>query len=165
MVRENSRQNQGAQAPVTRLLINSRSDVAISCGADGVHLRSHDIAPHEVREIWAQAGRSDRLMLAISCHSVEDVARAASEQADFAVLSPIFEKQGAFVSPAGLETLREACRQPIPVIALGGITIENATACMAAGASGIAAIRLFQQNDIAEVVQRLRSIGEDQGHG
>jgi thiamine-phosphate pyrophosphorylase len=61
------------------------------------------------------------------------------------------------VSPAGLDQLREACRQRIPVLALGGVTLENARACVDAGAAGIAAIRLFQENNIADVVRLLKA--------
>ena len=57
-----------------------------------------------------------------------------------------------------LEDLRRACQFEIPVLALGGITLENAAACVAAGAAGIAAIRLFQDNDIGEVARRLRPL-------
>ena len=143
--------------PATRLLINSRSDVAIACQADGVHLQSNDISPLEVRKIWAQTGHSANALMGVSCHSANDVARAASEEADFAVFAPVFEKQDSpQANPAGLEGLREACRQKIPVLALGGVTLNNARACLDAGAAGIAAIRLFQQNDIAEVVLSLR---------
>jgi thiamine-phosphate pyrophosphorylase len=151
VVGENSRE------PVTRLLINSRSDVAIACGADGVHLRSDDISPSEVQEIWAQAGHSARALISVSCHSAADVARAARERADFAVFAPVFGKNNAPQRyAAGLDGLREACRHKIPVFALGGITLNKALACLDAGAAGIAAIRLFQQNDISEVVRRLR---------
>ena len=154
-VRENSPVKPGTREPGTRLLINSRSDVAIGCDLDGVHLRSDDISPNDARSIWVHAGRPGRPVIAVSCHSVQDVARAASERADLAVLAPIFEKQGA--SGIGVEILRSACRQSIPVIALGGITVKNAADCIAAGAAGIAAIRLFQQNEIAKVVQQLRT--------
>jgi thiamine-phosphate pyrophosphorylase len=69
----------------------------------------------------------------------------------------VFEKKDSpATEAAGLDQLREACRQKIPVLALGGITLENAAACIHAGAAGIAAIRLFQENDVAEVVRRLR---------
>jgi thiamine-phosphate pyrophosphorylase len=141
----------------TRLLINSRSDVARASSADGVHLRSDDISPSEVHKIWAQTPYSARALVSVSCHSAADVARAASQAADFAVFAPVFEKKdAAAASPVGLDGLREACRQKIPVLALGGITLTNAHACLDSGAAGIAAIRLFQENDIAEVVERLR---------
>jgi thiamine-phosphate pyrophosphorylase len=154
-VRSNSAVVQGEQR-ATRLLINSRSDVAIACGADGVHLRSSDIAADEVCKIWARVERLDRPVIAVSCHTREDVARAAAEEADYAVLAPIFEKQGK--RGAGIEALRAACGQSIPVIALGGVTLENAADCVKAGAAGVAGIRLFQQNDIAGVVRRLRPV-------
>ena len=141
--------------PVTRLLINSRSDIPIACGAHGVHLRSDDISPQEVRKIWAGAGHS--ALVSVSCHSAVDVTRAADEGADFAVFAPVFEKKDdPRTRSAGLDGLREACRQNISVLALGGITLKNARACIDAGAAGIAAIRLFQENDIAEVVRQLR---------
>jgi thiamine-phosphate pyrophosphorylase len=143
--------------PTTRLLINSRSDVAIACGADGVHLRSNDISPSETRKIWAQAGYSARLVVSASCHSAVDVAQTALEDADFAVFAPVFEKKDSpQASAVGLDGLREACRLKIPVLALGGITLDNARACVDTGAAGIAAIRLFQDNDIAAVVRQFK---------
>jgi thiamine-phosphate pyrophosphorylase len=69
------------------------------------------------------------------------------------VFGPVFEKSGA--SSTGLSLLSEACRNPIPVLAIGGVSLENAWSCLDAGAAGIAAIRLFQQNDIANVVRAL----------
>jgi len=139
---------------VTRLLINSRSDVAIACGAAGVHLRSDDISPSAARKVWGQTGDSSRALISVSCHSAAQVASAAGDGADFAVFAPVFEKREAV--PVGLDGLREACRHPIPVLALGGITLDNARACADAGAAGVAGIRLFQQNDVAGVVRRLR---------
>jgi thiamine-phosphate pyrophosphorylase len=142
----------------TALLINSRSDIALACGADGVHLPADDLPPSEVRKIWAKAGHATRPLITVSCHSADELARAASEQADFAIFAPVFEKKNVpHASPAGLDGLREACRQKIPVLALGGVTLENARACVDAGAAGVAAIRLFQDNDIAEVVRRLKA--------
>ena len=155
IVRENSLS--GTEGPETRVLINSRTDVAAACGADGVHLRSNDISPSEVRKIWTQSAHSSHPLISVSCHSAADVERAASERADFAVFAPVFEKNDVpGATPSGLDGLREACRQKIPVLALGGITLKNARACLDVGAAGIAAIRLFQLNDVAEVVRRLR---------
>jgi len=93
-------------------------------------------------------------VIGVSCHSPAEVVEAAARAATFAVFGPIFEKKGAH--PAGLKLLHEACQTNIPVLALGGITLANADSCLAAGAAGIAAIRLFQDNDIAAVVQQLR---------
>jgi thiamine-phosphate pyrophosphorylase len=147
----------------TKLLINSRTDVAVAAGADGVHLRSDDISPQEVRAIWQGArgtavlrreGQPRDPLTAVSCHTAEEVRRAAENKADFAVFAPVFEKQGS--APTTLTQLGDACRASIPVLALGGITLENAESCLENGAAGIAAIRLFQENDILEVVQKLR---------
>ena len=148
----------------TALLINSRTDVALAVEADGVHLRSDDVSPEEVRKIWAcGAGTLAREgspfpTIGVSCHSPEEVARAAASGADFAVLAPVFEKKGApDAQPTGLAMLRQACAAKIPVFALGGVTLANAQSCLEAGAAGIAGIRLFQENDVADVVCKMRS--------
>lgn len=145
----------------TRVLINSRSDVALACGADGVHLRSDDISPAQARALWttrAANGRQEGApVIAVSCHTLSDVAQAACERASFAVFAPVFEKKMDLnTHPTGLEPLRDACLQKIPVFALGGITLQNARACAHAGAAGVAGIRLFQENVVARVVQELR---------
>jgi thiamine-phosphate pyrophosphorylase len=57
---------------------------------------------------------------------------------------------------AGLDNLQRASQYRIPVLALGGVTMENAGSCLQAGAAGIAGIRLFQNNDVTEVVRRIR---------
>jgi thiamine-phosphate pyrophosphorylase len=157
----------------TRLLINSRTDVALSAGADGVHLRADDIAPHELRQVLEVSAHqppvTDHFLVAASCHTAADVFHAGSEAADFAVFAPVFEKKDApaFEKPVfekkdthltGLAALREACRAKIPVLALGGVTVENAASCLNAGAAGIAAIRLFQENRIEDVVRALRAL-------
>jgi thiamine-phosphate pyrophosphorylase len=164
----------------TALLINSRTDIALATGADGVHLRSNDISPEAVRAVWgashartaapacpavpstavveAASGALPRSpLIGISCHSPRGVIQAAQAGASFAVFAPIFEKKDSLAAtPAGVKLLEQACRASIPVLALGGITLENAPACLHAGAAGIAAIRLFQENDIATIVRQLR---------
>jgi thiamine-phosphate pyrophosphorylase len=150
----------GNREPRTALLINSRTDVAIAVGADGVHLRADDISPGQAREILSAHARNSgtqNWFVGASCHSAAEVARAAVEGADFAVFAPVFEKKDApDARPAGLHALREACGAGIPVLALGGVTLENARACVEAGAAGVAAIRLFQEHDIAQIVRTLR---------
>jgi thiamine-phosphate pyrophosphorylase len=139
---------------LTRVLINSRTDVALAVGADGVHLRSEDISPRDVRKIVAAAeGAGREFIVAASCHSKEDAVRAAGEGADFVVFAPVFGKQGiAGAPPAGLSALGNACECGVPVLALGGVTLENAASCFAAGASGVAGIRLFQESRVEDVV-------------
>jgi thiamine-phosphate pyrophosphorylase len=148
----------------TALLINSRTDVAIATAADGVHLRSNDISPQEVRAAWqgscgagalARGNSPRKPLIAISCHSPQEVAKAIANQATLAVFAPVFEKTNT--QPTGLEALRQACQAKIPVLALGGVTLQNAQSCLQAGAAGIAAIRLFQENEIDKIVRQLRS--------
>jgi len=143
----------------TGLLINSRTDIAVTCGANGVHLRSNDLLPTEVRKIWSKcgAGTPARVTVGVSCHTPSEVADAAAQGADFAVFGPVFEKKAVpDTRPAGLDALRQACREKIPVLALGGITLESAELCIQAGAAGIAGIRLFQENEMDKVVRKLR---------
>jgi len=147
----------------TRLIINSRTDIALAAGADGVHLRAEDAAPHEVRHVLEVSAHrpltTDHFMVAASCHTAADVFHAESEKADFAVFAPVFEKKDApGIQPAGIAALREACRAKIPVLALGGVTIENAASCLKTGAAGVAGIRLFQENKIEDVVRALRAL-------
>jgi thiamine-phosphate pyrophosphorylase len=154
----------------TALLMNSRTDVAMAVQADGVHLRSNDVAPEEVREMWSRCGAAlcragaharelfpTAPLIAVSCHSPAEVTEVAVNGAAFAVFAPVFEKKAVSTQPAGLMELREACRATIPVLALGGITLQNAHSCLKAGAAGIAAIRLFQENEIAVIVKQLKS--------
>lgn len=112
----------------TKILVNSRADVAAAAGADGVHLPSH--APIETLP---------GLLIARSCHTEEEV-RAA--KADFVVFGPVFASPGKG-EPVGLDALRRACGHRTSVFALGGVTRENEHLCVEAGAAGIAAIRLF----------------------
>jgi thiamine-phosphate pyrophosphorylase len=149
----------GTKSARSRLLINSRTDVALACGADGVHLRSDDISASEVRNVWKQAGRSSGPIVSVSCHSSEEVNHAASEGADFVVVAPVFEKNTVTGTvPTGLSALRQTCQEKIPVMALGGVTLENARACMEAGAAGVAGIRLFQDGEIGRAVEILRGL-------
>jgi thiamine-phosphate pyrophosphorylase len=153
--------------PGTALLINSRTDVALAVGAQGVHLRGDDLSPQEVRAVWQACGAarcgagtlSRQLsppapLIAVSCHCPAEVKQAAAAGATFDVFAPVFEKKDA--RPAGLRALGQACQAKIPVLALGGVTLANATSCLDAGAAGVAAIRLFQDNDIVTLVKRLR---------
>jgi len=146
----------------TKLVINSRVDIALAVHADGVHLRSDDVSAQEVRAIWSMTGPrtaadSSTPTIGVSCHSPDEVARAKAAGATFAVFAPVFEKKDSPNIPAaGLGLLRDASKAGLPVLALGGISLANAPSCFESGAVGIAAIRLFQENNIAEIVHQLR---------
>jgi thiamine-phosphate pyrophosphorylase len=153
----------------TRLLINSRIDVALAVKADGVHLRSHDLTASEARAIWVKSTGRTGCLIGVSCHSLNEVLSAEGHGADFVVFGPVFGKQASDHSPVGVEALAAVTRRGapadkkveagqslrMPVIALGGVTLENAHACVEAGAAGVAGIRLFQDNDVAQVIARL----------
>jgi len=112
-----------------KILVNSRADLALAIGADGVHLPSD--APQETLP---------GLLVFRSCHTLDEV---RTSNADFVTFGPVFEtpRKGG---PLGLDTLKAACQLGKPVYALGGVNWDNAVDCMHAGAEGIAGIRLFQ---------------------
>jgi thiamine-phosphate pyrophosphorylase len=139
---------QTMQSP-TKLLINARADVAIAARAHGVHLTAHhdELTPQQVRSLFVHA-RLPSPIVSVSCHTPADIAAARHHVADFILFGPVFEKriEGELVAPGvGLEALALACAiaQPLPLLALGGITEENTAACMAAGAAGVAGVRNF----------------------
>lgn len=138
-----------AREGAPKLLINSRADVAIAAGADGVHLTSAPggLEPAQISSLYSRAGLPDPV-ISVACHTLADVAAARESEATLIVFGPVFEKRVGFQlvsAGTGLDLLCAACvtAAPVPVLALGGITEANIEACVAAGAAGVAAIRLF----------------------
>jgi thiamine-phosphate pyrophosphorylase len=161
-VRENS--------STTKFLINGRTDIALACGADGVHLPGGDLPASEVRALWMKCAEREPV-IGVSAHSVADVRYAEAHGATFAVLAPIFEKVQVATAGIGLAVLREASAEMAApgdveaaygggfcVLALGGVNVSNASDCRRAGAAGVAGIRLFQSEDVAETVRRFRTL-------
>ena len=131
-----------AAAPGVKVLVNSRVDVALACGAAGAHLRAGAPPP----SLWRTAVPAG-FIFGVSCHTVDEVRRAGQEGAGFAVFAPVFKplSKGPASPAQGLDRLAEACRAAgIPVLALGGITWENAPLCAGSGAAGVAGITLFR---------------------
>jgi thiamine-phosphate pyrophosphorylase len=146
----------------SRVVLNDRLDVALTIGAQGVHLGGQSMPAEEVRtavtpDFWIGA----------SCHSAEDVRAAEEAGADYALLGPIFEtpSKRIYGPPLGLGVLERAaqCVRRMPVLALGGITVERAAECTAAGAAGIAGITMFQQCD--SLPARVKALRREMGAG
>jgi len=137
-------------------IVNDRVDVALACSADGVHLRADSIPASLVRSIVPQG-----FALGRSVHE-RDEAVAVAHDVDYLIAGTVFptaSKPGRIdlLGLNGLESIAAAVR--MPVLAIGGITLERAADVAAAGAAGIAALGLFAEADrpIKDVVRALRA--------
>jgi thiamine-phosphate pyrophosphorylase len=168
-----------ARRTAARIIVNDRLDVAIAEGAGGVHLGETGLAVADVAK-WVHLSESGVVvsdhgaasqfpvaasadfLIGVSCHSLEGAKEAVRDGADYIFFGPVFATPSKvkFGAPQGVKKLAGVCNAaPLPVIAIGGITLENAGECMAAGAAGIAAIRLFQDAvDPAGIVSTLRKL-------
>jgi len=144
----------------TRVLVNDRLDVAFAVNAAGVHLGEKGLPVSAARRLAKERSIGREFLVGVSRHSVEGALEAERAGADYVIYGPVFAtpSKAEFGQPQGLQRLRDACeRLNIPVLAIGGITEQNAWECFAAGAQGIAAIRLFQNaKNLGKVVERLR---------
>jgi thiamine-phosphate pyrophosphorylase len=155
-----------------RVLVNDRLDVAIAERAGGVHLGEKGLPIAETKRLVVSALRhhtiDESFLIGASCHSLEAAKAAEHDGADYICFGPVFTtpSKEAFGPPQGAERLEEVCRSlSIPVLAIGGITLDNAESCIAAGAAGIAAIRFFQGAvDSAGAIQRLHQLFSDHLH-
>lgn len=139
----------------TRILVNGRPDVAVAAGAEGVQLPADGLPLADVRRFFPPP-----FLIGVSCHALADLARAARGGADFAVLAPIYPPSAKPGLPLGPETL-DALEPPLPVYALGGITLERLEgwpAARRARVAGVAAIGLFHESG-ADAVRALRALG------
>jgi len=142
------------QGTATQILINDRADIAAGAGAAGVHLTTQSIAAATIRRTFGED-----FLIGASTHSLEEATTAREAGANFAVFGPVFETGSKleYGRPLGLKALAEISRRlaPFPLLALGGISTENAQACLSAGASGIAGISLFADLETAKNLERL----------
>jgi thiamine-phosphate pyrophosphorylase len=145
---------------VCRVIINDRLDVACAVGAAGVHLGEKSISVADARDLVHDREINEAFVFGASVHSIEAAEAAQREGAHYVIFGPIFAtpSKAPWGVPQGLERLKAISRAlTIPVLAIGGITQENAADCYAHGASGVAAIRLFQQaEDLPNLLQTIR---------
>ncbi len=121
------------------LIINERVDIALLCGADGVHLPENSFDVKDIKR------KFPKLIVGKSCHSLECAKKAEEERADYIIFSPIFYVPNKG-KPQGLEKLKEVVNNvKIPVYALGGINRQNIDDVLKTGVFGVAGIRLFLQ--------------------
>ncbi|HEX4955657.1 MAG TPA: thiamine phosphate synthase [Thermoanaerobaculia bacterium] len=138
-----------------QVLVSARPDVALAAGADGVHLSAAGL-PTEA--VVARFGAE--LLVGRSTHSVEEVATAGAEGADYVFFSPTWAtpSKAGLGPPAGLDELARSSRLGVAVLALGGVTLERFALAAAAGARGVAGIRLFRDGESIEtLVTRART--------
>ncbi len=137
------------------LLVNGRFDIALACGAAGVHLPADSLPAGAVRRA---AGR--RLLIGVSTHSLAEAKEAERAGADYIFFGPVFETESkrAYGPPQGLEKLSEVCAAlEIPVLAIGGIDGEKARLALESGAAGVAAISCFlQTRNLKRAVAEIR---------
>lgn len=131
-----------ARGSSTQILINDRADVAAAVGAGGVHLTTQSIPVAAVRGSFGP-----ELLIGVSTHNAEEAVAAKTDGADFIVFGPVFDTPSKS-SSAGVTALAQvvASVAPFPVIALGGVKLDQVAECASAGVAGVAAIRMFRDS-------------------
>ena len=145
---------EATRQPATRVVINDRLDIALATNASGIHLRGESFAATRVRPITPGG-----FLIGRSVHDVDQAIAAAAGGCDYLIFGTIFPSRNKPPGHpiAGLDRLREiAAAVQVPVLAIGGISTENAVAAAAAGAAGVAGIDLFRGASMMSTVSRLR---------
>jgi thiamine-phosphate pyrophosphorylase len=133
-----SRMVAAAAAQGARVIVNDRADVALAAGAAGVHVGDEDLPVAAARDVLGPGA-----IVGYSTHTIDDVAAAGRLPADYLGFGPVFDSptKAGVRDPRGIELLAEACRaSPLPVVAIGGITLARAPDCWRAGAASVAVI-------------------------
>ena len=140
-------------------IINDDVDIALRCGADGVHVGQDDMSVDKVRSI---AG--DDLIIGVSAHSVEEALTAVRGGADYLGVGAVFSTSTKTnVTAMSYEVLKSICTAvDIPVVAIGGINKDNMTKLSGTGISGVALVSaVFAADDIERECRILRSMSEE----
>lgn len=154
-----ARQLRGVCAHRALLVVNDRLDVALLSGADGVHLPENGLPVSAARQLLPPSIRVGR-----SVHSINAARQAELDGADYVLLGTIFASPThPQQQPAGVDLVSGVTRRlNIPVVAIGGITPENAGSCWSAGAAGIAVISsILKAEDPLAAAQRLAPVSEE----
>lgn len=139
-------------------LVNDNVDIAVRCGADGVHVGQEDMAALDVRR---KVG--DGMMIGVSAHSVEEALEAVRNGADYLGVGAVFSTSTkADVQELSRETLRDICvAVDIPVVAIGGISKNNMMQLFGSGVDGVALVSaIFAAEDIEQECRKLRVLAE-----
>jgi thiamine-phosphate pyrophosphorylase len=139
-----------------RLIINDRADIALALGADGVHLGQDDLPPAAARELLGE-----RAVIGFSTHNEEQAREAIELPVDYIAIGPVFqtsskENPDPVVGLEGLRRVRQIVGQ-IPLVAIGGVSAENAREVLAAGADSLAVISLLL-GEPEQIERRTREI-------
>jgi thiamine-phosphate pyrophosphorylase len=163
-----------ASGNTAKIIVNDRLDVALATGAAGVHLGEESLSLPAVNKLVKARFPANKefaktrlpvekeFLIGSSCHSVSSARLAEQQGAHYIFFGPVFATPSkiSLGPPQGLAALEQVARAlAIPVLAIGGISLENVLSCISAGASGIAAIRLFQNSpDPAALIASLRHL-------
>lgn len=139
-------------------IVNDHVDIALACGADGIHVGQSDMAAGDVRR---RIGKE--MLLGVSVHTVEEARLAVQEGADYLGLGAVFPTSTkSDVDQMSSEILQAICNAvDLPVVAIGGITPDNLLKLSGSGVDGVALVSaIFAAKDIEETCRKLRALSE-----
>jgi thiamine-phosphate pyrophosphorylase len=136
------------------LIVNDHADIALAVDADGLHIGQDDLPLREARKVMGKR------IIGISTHSVSEALEAAEGGADYIGFGPVFHTSTKDAGePKGVEMLREIKRRvTVPVVAIGGITLDNLARVLDAGADAVAVASAILRNDIAKNVRSFKGV-------
>jgi thiamine-phosphate pyrophosphorylase len=145
-----------------KIIINDRVDIALVTKADGVHLGQDDLPPEQARNVLGPEA-----IIGFSTHNVGQAVQAANKPVDYIAAGPVFatstkDKPDPTIGPAELRAISETFRD-IPLVAIGGITAENAQSALDAGADSVAVVS-YLMTDPEQISLRMKELGQIASH-